>query len=368
MTQGQTYEFYWSRCGTEFVDVDHGRSTALLEYEKKLRRTRAGFWTAVTRLRSWRPRGEIYVKRAIRWPDILTRSEPSAFVVSERLAGMLKGIPASQLEVFPVRVRVPPKAPPPPSYFLINFCCVVDALNLSSTKLVVSQENPDLEHLFRSNSFRNYVIDPTRLKAGVQAFVTKYVGAVCVIGAVAARLKSKRFIDLRLDPLPHRRERAASRKAELNIWRRDARKARAAQTSAKPKAKGISGLQRALRVVLPSRIKAFWKNREPLLYNWGEVYDTATAITTTQELRDWKDLDWPRDLIVISDDGRGGYLALDLCTSTGKDCAVMYFDHELASTDDATGRITPELEVAARSFDAWIQRLAKGKSGIPRFR
>jgi hypothetical protein len=95
-----------------------------------------------------------------------------------------------------------------------------------------------------------------------------------------------------------------------------------------------------------------------------DLYDHIKAIESTLRLREWKELDWPMHLVCISEDGRGGYFALDLSKNKDGDCPVVYFDHELAKIDKKTGRITPQFEVAAKTFSAWIKRLKRGGSAM----
>lgn len=95
------------------------------------------------------------------------------------------------------------------------------------------------------------------------------------------------------------------------------------------------------------------------------MFDGAMAVEETKRLRAWKELVWPKHLVCISEDGRGGYFALDLSKITDGDCPVVYFDHELAEIDKKTGKIVPQFEVAAKTFDAWVKRLKRGGSALP---
>lgn len=360
----------WNDLGREKVIVDLARSSLDDEYRQMMRRTKAGYWSRPTRLGDWRPRGELVVEKALRWPDVLENLDEFGYVVSQRVVHLLQDVPRSQLECYPIRIRSPRRSPQSPAYFLMNFCRAVDALNLTATQVEVSTTEPDLEHLHfvDRGPAMEYVVDPDRLAVGVQAFVLQRLQTPCVSAELADRLRRARLVDLDIQPLRNRREPEAHRRATLDELRRQVRRARARLAKPVSTVREVSGLERALGIKVPSRVRAFWRNRENLIYKWGEVYDVGRAVSETETLRQWKQLNWPHELVVVSDDGRGGYFALDLRGAPREDSPVVYFDHELGVVDKQTGSITPTLERAAPTFDAWIQRLARGGTGEPRHR
>lgn len=85
------------------------------------------------------------------------------------------------------------------------------------------------------------------------------------------------------------------------------------------------------------------------------------ALRCTRDLQEMKDMAWPKHLLVIGEDGRGGHYCLDLSKSDGQDCPVVYHDHELDDFEDPSGIITPSIEKKSPSFEKWLKRVVRGQ-------
>jgi hypothetical protein len=85
----------------------------------------------------------------------------------------------------------------------------------------------------------------------------------------------------------------------------------------------------------------------------------------TGQFRQWKELRWPRSMICVADDGRGGCYCLDTSKTRRGECPVVYFDHERVAEEKKTGRLVPRLERVAGSFAAWIAGMAEAGHAGP---
>lgn len=351
----------------EAFDIAEARSTFYNALSAKFRTSDTGRWFVPTRFGTMRPRPLLVVRKCREWPDLLTGGF-FGFVVSERCAAILREAPDSQVEIFPVEVEGPRRAGIAPAYYFVNVHKKVDAANLRAMHAHPDEEYPDMKSLSWTERGpgpdRRWIVDPDRVPARCKVFTLKYVGGVFVTEALRERLLRAKLSYLSLAPVKLLREDEAQRRALLAEFRRICR---AYRPPPEPeKITSVRALESRLGVRLPEKFGRFQRESKEFVFKGGEVFDLSQTATHTRDLREWKELDWPEHLVVISDDGRGGYFALDTSKVGDGDCPVVYFDHELATVDRKTGRITPELEAAAPTFEAWVSRLKRGGSPLPR--
>ncbi|MBX3364544.1 MAG: SMI1/KNR4 family protein [Phycisphaeraceae bacterium] len=88
---------------------------------------------------------------------------------------------------------------------------------------------------------------------------------------------------------------------------------------------------------------------------------TYGALRCTRDRQQQQDMAWPKHLLVIGEDGRGGDYCLDLSKSDGQDCPVVYHDHELDNFENPSGISTPSIEIKSPSFEKWLKRVVRGQ-------
>jgi hypothetical protein len=209
------------------------------------------------------------------------------------------------------------------------------------------------------------VIDGERLTKATEAFLVRYTEIAVLGPRITEALMRVRSKDFRLEPIQDVPELEPQRHAILRRLKAEL-KARST-TSAKATAINSAGaLEKQLQVTLSAIAKKYFADPPKIEDCSTELFDLARATEETQRLREWKELQWPADLVCISEDGRGGYWALDTGKVKAGDCPVVYFDHELADVDRKTGVITPNLELASPTLRAWLKGLAAGGDGLPK--
>jgi hypothetical protein len=209
------------------------------------------------------------------------------------------------------------------------------------------------------------VIDSGRMPSSRELFVVKYRSRMVLGPKLSAALGAVRTKDFRLEPLRDVPEPEAGRVALLKRLEAEL-KTRPVGGVESETIKTSSGLEKLLQVKLPAAVKKYFAEPPEIEDCATELFDLSGAAKETQRLREWKELQWPAELVCISEDGRGGYWALDTGKVKAGDCPVVYFDHELADVDRKTGVITPNLELAAPTLGAWLKGLAAGGDGLPK--
>lgn len=319
-----------------------------------------------TRLKKAPRLPDLIVKRQVdQWPDMLDTLPCYNFIVSEKVASCFSDVPTTQAQIFPLNLVDSRRKHGTPKYFLLNVCKAIDAAHLAECK-VSNEIPPDKEVLHFQ--FRRYgegrVIDPTRVPANIHIFTLKYIGGIFVTEHFYERLRKANLTRVEFPRVRLREENQTQRKALLAKLAAERRKFKPKKKP--PKVATVEGLQRKLGVTLPARAAALYRTNEERVFDSESIFDLSEAVEATKEVRAWKELVWPKHLVCIAEDGRGGYWALDTSQSKAGDCPVLYFDHELASVDESTNIITPKLELAAKSLEVWIKTLRRGGDGLPK--
>lgn len=283
------------------------------------------------------------------------------FIVASSVATEFVKAAPKDLQILPVQLnwgkRIPKNAP---EYWYVNIYRIVDCVNFVKTQ-VFSEDDPEV---FRMKDYdEGFILDPSRIPEGVSVFHPRYLRDEVVISVSLAKVL-KRIAPSAFDlvPIQFAKEAEQSRKTLLASLKKSAN-ARMRAEMRKREFNSAESVSKELSVKLSKRAASHFKN-SPEIDAEVEVFDGAMAVEETQRLRAWEELVWPKHLVCISEDGRGGYFALDLSKVKEGDCPVVYFDHELAEIDKKTGRITPQFEVAAKTFDAWVKRLRRGGSAL----
>lgn len=350
------------------IDYVYAKCTIFDIYEPRIATSLPAGWPLPSRLQSLAMMKYVVKPKMTTWPDVLMALPYYGLIVSQRLADQLHDVPRSQAELFPVEVQGGRGSTPPPDYYLLNVCGVVDAVNLTAMNARHSLDRPpDMDHFLldwqESVHGPVRVIDPDRVPEGAMIFTLKYSHGLFVAGDLGRRLKKANLSLLEMLPVRLRREDEKQRRALLARLRKEASAAPAPPK--KDIVRTVYQLEKRLGLTLPVRARAFLKNNEAAEWEQEEFCDIPDAYTSTQELRNWEGLAWPDSMVAIAADGRGGYYALDTAKTSDGDCPVVYFDHELAIVDRKTGTITPKFELCAPTLDAWAERLAKGGRALP---
>lgn len=349
------------------VDINCSRSTLNEALNARYRCSDTGRWFVPTPFSDLSPTPCLVLSTAAFWPDLLGQ-EPFGAVVSERFASLLHDVPSSQVQVFPVEVVGPRRSRPPMQYFYLNIVHVVDAANLRAMRIVPCSEYPDMKSLYSSPdrpvSRHWWILDPDRIPARATLFTLEYLRGIFATQPIAERLRAAELTWLKLEPVRLRRENQAQRRARLAKFRRICRAFKAPPEPSR--VKSLGELESILGVTLPPAVRHALGDGKDRVCGETEVYGFTAIVEQTVALREWEELVWPSHLVAISDDGRGGSYALDIAATQGGDCPVVYFDHELAQVDAKSGRLIPALELAATTFTAWLNRIKRGGSPLPR--
>jgi len=289
------------------------------------------------------------------------------FVVREDLGDVFARELSSNVDCIPIEMSWPKQSEKRESYMFINVHECVDCFHFAKNRVWEGIHNQDPEWL-RSGVEYNAprTLDPSRIPVQKLIFYTRYtLEGPFVEGRIAEIIEKScpgafAFRDVHLvGEDDHGRSELLREKQEI------ARRIMVTELRAQ-EVDSAAGVEAALKLLLSKRATKHFNAFRELDDADVELFDGARAVEETLRLRKWKELDWPDHLVCISEDGRGGYFALDLSKATDGDCPVVYFDHELADIDKKTGRITPHFEMAAKTFDAWVKRLKRGGSAMPK--
>lgn len=374
---GKRDDIAWM-CGTDW-DPEKGpeflSSTWIQVIDDLLCRNRSG-WRLPGRIEPPEKPPLLHLRPGARHPDLIGRID-GVVVCSPRIADLFCDHDPSCLQEIPLMTRVGRRRPTAGPYRALNVTRVVDAWNLSCgvirpglrhsptvKRWIPADEVNELEDL-------RVVLDPARVPARREFFVLSLVPVVCVRGGLLRKLRRMKPTGLRLmrvellseDPAA-RRECLADAKAAVRRRRKELRE----EEARRKRRSTVPAANRELRINLPNSVTEAYtrfNDIEPQLF---ELYALDRAVNETRDLRDSPAIDWPRDWFVISDDGRGGYFALDLSKSDGDDCPVVYVDHELSDIDPKTKKAIPRPERSAATFRRWLKTVEHGGDPTPKLR
>jgi|GEM_PF-2247360 len=295
-------------------------------------------------------------------------------ITPEPLTSVFREHAADSCQFVPVRVTGGTKQSRALSFHYVHVHKVVDAVNVSRSKLDVRRNWPgESEYLSVNSKGGILALDPDRMLTGCPLFIARHSHFMVASASLVTELHKVDRKSFLFKKVLLRREDAAERKKLLAGLRREARalwKATEKDRKAKEerRAMGVDELQRRLDVNLPERARAFFSGNEAEEIREEELLIAADAVEATLSLRQETDLQWPLSYICFAADGRGGYFVLDTSRGDAADCPVLYYDHELSYVDVSWTKkpYVRNLEKAAGTLNAWLKRVAKGGSPYPR--
>jgi hypothetical protein len=326
-----------------------------------LKKTPSGLWSVPTRIEPDKCDLSIRVSAAKLWPLVIV-SLSTGIVVSEQIALHFMDNAGQDVQILPVMILPPKDANPPPKYFFVNCLRCEDVLNLTLSRALNTER--DTKEFERLTIDGNLVIDAQRAPRSRELFSVKYVGYLILGEKLTRALGAIATTDFKLEPVRNVPEPQAERAAILRRLKAEL-KARSVASGKVTVVKTVSALEKLLEVKLPAAASKYFAAPPEIVDCATELFDVGRAAEETQRLRQWNDLQWPAELVCISDDGRGGYWALDTGKAKAGDCPVLYFDHELADVDRKSGRITPNFELAAPTLRDWLSGLEAEGTGLP---
>lgn len=311
--------------------------------------------------------------------------------VSDRVRTILEQAAPGQLQFLPVRVLQPRGVATPEPFWIANWLVEIDCINKKLVKHPPS-DDPDMGvHFYGALS-----IDPRAVPEGLHAFSARYQPSKMIVSTHLKNvLTQSKVRGLYYEPIRSLRPSGASPhpKPLARLLRSlgpvppfkqactESPTAQASLIDATPlqrivrtliaengarsgKACSTAQIQKAedrLGVRLPTSYCTFARTWGSLVFEGIEICGPAAATKYTLSMRGWKELDWPNQMVCISDDGRGGWICLKCGTPKGEESPVVYFDHELAEEDPKTGRLKPRFERAAKNFVAWLTKVHRGE-------
>ncbi len=290
---------------------------------------------------------------------------PFGVIVSQSVAECFKSVCDDQVQFLKLSIEWPKSIKVKEDYFWMNVTSVVDCIHTSEVGMYY-RKGDSPERLSIRDPDATLTLDVSRIPKGSRIFYTKYYRCVPIISKRVYSLINAEFpklFDLR--PVDSKRQPDQERSHHIANIVSGASKTETSQIKQNTNDQQHR-IEKSLSIALPKKVATYFNGSAELDGMDIELLDGVSAIEETQRLRDWNELAWPKHLVCISEDGRGGYFALDLSKAKDGDCPVVYFDHELVKIDKKTGRITPHFELAAKTFDAWIKRLKRGGSAMPK--
>ena len=319
-------------------------------------------------------------------------------VVSNRLRELIDRLAPDHAQWLPITLVHRRKALPWGPYWVANWTRKVDCWNLEAGARLAAED-------FKRYNGRQpvpddklqpmLVIDSARVPEGIEAFLVHDSNILIISGRLKraiqragmtgwsfdrvpieggdgnARDASRFLVHLSIPEEPPRapapaRQHAptAGEKYLRAIVGNDA----AIEVGRGASASQIDKLERTLSVTLPRSYRSFLESCGRARIEGEHVLGIGAcsdATKATRSMREWSELAWPDSLIVVAEDGRGGCYALDSARIKGDDCPVVYFDHELVSADQKTGRLKPKLERVKPGFNGWLKAIARTGSAGP---
>jgi hypothetical protein len=269
--------------------------------------------------------------------------------VSTRFKDLLTKKVPGQFQFLPVLMTYRNRVLDVPTYWILNCVNFVDCLNLTASGYRAWGDDP-YEGILDNGPF----VDPTRVPGGIHAFYPRYAtGYLLVTDYLRRAILRAGIKGMEFWLIPTRREaRRRSMEWSVKVWTdSDGRPlgtptfapatAQERATPPPPIPTTIEGLMKActeaelVRAAEPADERRLAAAERQLGVHRPAAYrdfmlrfgaaglpdaellpvtgnGASNIVAFTRKFRDWRELEWPDQLVAISDDGSGGCLCLDL--------------------------------------------------------